>query len=156
MHIASRVQKLLDEEKVPYRVCEHKLAYTAQEVAAAQHVRGRMVVKSVILRAGDRYVMAVLPASHHVDLDRFGKILGAKEVRLAQEEEFAALFPDSEPGAMAPFGHLYGLSIYADRALEQDDTIFFNDGTHTETIQMAFDDYRRLARPAFAEFADRN
>lgn len=155
MHVAKRVQQFLDDAKVPYQVCEHRLAYTAPEVAAAQHVPGKKMAKSVILRVKDRYVMAVLPAAYHVDLDRFRDVVGGEEVRLAQEGEFAALFPDSEPGAMAPFGHLYGLPVCMDRALEEDEEVFFNDGTHTETIRMAFRDDQRLAQPTVADFAFR-
>lgn len=155
MHVAKRVQKFLDDAKVPYQVCEHRLAYTAQGVAATQHVRGKEMAKSVILRVKDRYVMAVLPATCHVDMNRFRDVAGGGDVRLAHEAEFTALFPDSDPGAMAPFGHLYGLPVYVDRTLEEDEEVFFNDGTHTETIRMAFRDYRRLAQPVVADFASK-
>lgn len=158
MHVSNRVQKTLDAARVPYQVCEHRLAYTAQEVAAAQHVRGKDLAKCVILKAGNRFAMAVLPASYHVDLDRLRRATGAEEgaeVRLAHEEEFTSLFPDSEAGAMAPFGNLYDMSVYIDRVLEEDEEIVFNAGTHTQTIRMNYLDYKRVVNPVVVEFASK-
>ncbi len=156
MSVSKRVRETLEESNIPFQICEHKLAYTAQEVAAVQHVPGKELAKTVILKVEDRYVMAVLPASYHVDLERFQWASGAEgvaEVRLAHEEEFTAIFPDSEPGAMAPFGNLYDMPVYVDQTLEEDDEIVFNAGSHRETIRMSYPDYRKSAHPIVSDFA---
>ena len=60
---------------------------------------------------------------------RFGK--------LADERELELLFPDCEPGAMPPFGPLYGQDVYVDIGLAAVEEIAFNAGTHTEAIRMS-------------------
>ena len=70
-----------------------------------------------------------------------------KHVDLASEKEFAALFPDSEIGAMVPFGNLYQLSVYVDPSLSADEEIVFNAGTHVDTIKMKYQDFERLVQP---------
>src|SRR5256712_12486022 len=109
MTVSARLKSLLDENKTPHTVMSHAVAYTAQAAAAVMHVSGKEVAKTVVVRAGDTTVLAVLPAACHVNLDRLGQLLG-NPVRLATEQEFSDLFPDCELGAMPPFGQLYASS----------------------------------------------
>lgn len=153
MPILAKLREFLEASRVPYSVHSHPSAYTAQEIAALQHVKGRQLAKVVMVRAGTEFLMLVLPADHRVDFAKLKAVLGGKEARLAQEAEFRDLFPECEVGAMPPFGNLYGLPVYVDRALEKDEEIVFNAGTHTLTAKVAFRDYAALVRPTIAEFA---
>lgn len=143
----------LGEERVAYTANEHPPRYTAQELAQIEHVSGRLIAKVVMLIADGNPVMVVVPGIVKVDLGAVRKALGAEEVRLALEEEFGHLFPDSEVGAMPPFGNLYGVPVLVDRALTKDPVILFNAGSHRCTITMTYADYARLVRPALGEFA---
>ncbi len=154
MGIVTRLKQYLDEHHVPYIACTHSPAFTAQEIAHALHVRGREMAKAVILKADDRFVMAVLPAHHRVDLQRFAEVVGAASVRLATEAEFKDLFPDCEIGAMPIFGHLYGIPVYVAEPLTQDEEIVFNAGTHTDSIRMRMADFLRLSTPTIAAFSE--
>lgn len=153
MPILAKLREFLEANKVAYSVHSHPTAFTAQEVAALAHVKGRTLAKVVIVKAGGDLVMLVLPADHRVDFGRLKTILKAPEVRLAQEVEFGGVFPGCEVGAMPPFGNLFGLPVYADRSLEKDEQIVFNAGTHTLTAQLAWRDFVRLVQPRLEEFA---
>jgi Ala-tRNA(Pro) deacylase len=113
------------------------------------------VAKTVVVKADNQFVMAVLPASAKVDFPVLRETLRAKELRLAKEAEFEGLFPDSEVGAMPPFGNLYGLPVYADESLASDRAILFNAGTHRDAIRMSYRDFTRLAEPQICSFAAR-
>jgi Ala-tRNA(Pro) deacylase len=91
--------------------------------------------------------MAVLPASHRVDLGHLKSALGADDVVLASEDEFKRLFPDCELGAMPPFGNLYDMGVFVAEQLTEDDEIAFNAGSHTELVKMAYRDYAKLVTP---------
>lgn len=147
MTIARRLKEYLEENKVPYTHCTHHLAYTAQEVAAAQHVPGREVAKTIVLKADDQFLMVILPAVLKINLKVVREALTYKQIEFATEKEFASLFPDSEVGAMPPFGNLYGLPVYVDPSLSANEEIIFNAGTHVETIRMKYRDFERLAQP---------
>lgn len=152
-----RLEEYLRENEVPFQVQHHAAAFTAQEVAAAEHVPGRMVAKVVVVRAQDgNLALLALPAPEQVDLEKAGEVLGAPEVRLAREEEFAGTFPDCEVGAMPPFGNLYGVPVYVEKSLAEDETIVFQAGTHTDTMSVKYEDFEKLVRPKVAEFAHRN
>jgi len=152
MGIPTRLIEFLNQSKVRYEVLHHPQAFTAQELAAIEHVKGRSHAKVVMIKADGEESMAVLPADHRVDLEKFGKVTG-KRTALATEAEFKALFPDCAVGTMPPFGQLYGLPTYVDTSLTGASAIVFEAGTHSDAIKMSYADYARLARPTAVDFA---
>lgn len=153
MACKDQLEHYLREQGVSFQAQQHPIAYTAQDVAAKEHVPGKLVAKVVVVFADTRPVMLVLPAPYRVDLNRIGQALGSKEVRLADEVELRALFPDCDVGAMPPFGALYQLPVYVDQSLEEDEYIVFPVGSHTETMRLAYADFARLAKPTVTGFA---
>jgi Ala-tRNA(Pro) deacylase len=155
MNCKQRLESYLRENAVPYQSQNHARAVTAQEVAATEHVPGKMFAKTVIILPADEEKMAmlVLPTPYHVNPQKAAAALGAREVRLADEERFADAFPDCEVGAMPPFGNLYDVPVYVDKTLAEDETIVFRAGTHTDTLSVSYTDFERLVGPTVAEFA---
>lgn len=152
MAIAKMLKEFLDKNKVKYEKKKHEEFYTAQEIAHAQHVPGKFMAKSIIVKVDDKMVMFVLPANLMIDMSRLKKLTGAKVLRLATEEEFTNLFPACEIGAMPPFGNLYNVPVCVDKSLTADEFIVFNAGTHTDTIRMKYADFEKLVKPKVAEF----
>lgn len=148
-----RLESFLREQQVPFESQQHRVAFTAQDVAASEHIPTMMMAKVTIVIADAKLVMLVLPTSHRVDLARLGVAIGAAVVRLAGEHEIADAFPDCEVGAMSPFGNLYHIPVYVDRLLAQDHVIVFQAGTHTATISMKYADFARVVKPVVADFA---
>jgi Ala-tRNA(Pro) deacylase len=146
------VQSLLDEMGVRYRLSRHPTAYTAQDLAAAEHVSGEKVVKPVVVKADGEFIMCALPASFRVDLAELREQLDAKQVDLAEEEQLKALFPDCELGAEPPIGRMYGLPTLLEESLLRDDYVTFQAGTHTDAVTMRLSDYRRVAQAEVAHF----
>ncbi|MCL4465706.1 MAG: YbaK/EbsC family protein [Chloroflexi bacterium] len=152
MDCLTKLEAFLRDNKVPFQVQHHPVAYTAQELAASEHIPGRLVAKSVVAFVDGRMVMLVLPGPRKVDFAKAEALFAAKEVRLAREAEFAATFPDCDVGAMPPFGNMYGLPVYVDKSLAADDKIVFPAGTHTDTISMRYADFANLAQPTVVDF----
>jgi Ala-tRNA(Pro) deacylase len=150
-----RLENYLRENQVPFEEQHHPRAVSAQEVAASEHVPGRMLAKTVMVLADREMVMLALPATYQVDLEKAAAALGVDEARLAEEEEFSNSFLDCEVGAMPPFGNLYGVPVYVEKTLAEDETIVFRSGTHTETMSVSYSDFERLVEPTVAQFARR-
>jgi Ala-tRNA(Pro) deacylase len=150
-----RLQKFLDEHRVRYTIVRHSPAFTAQEIAAASHIPGRELAKSVIVKVDGELAMAVLPAPDLVDWDRLAELAGTREVEQAHEADFRDHFADCEVGAMPPFGNLYELDVYVDERLADAGEIAFNAGSHRELIRMSYGDFERLVQPARGKFAAR-
>ena len=155
MPAISSIHQFLNEARVPYTVVPHTPAYTAQGEAAALHVPGRDWAKVVICFVDGEPIQAVLPAPLAVNLNSLLDLAGGSEIRLAQEDELRRLFPECEPGAMPPFGPLYGQPVFVDVALAAEPELAFNAGTHTEAIRMRWADFAASIRPIVGKFAER-
>ena len=144
---AERLREYLDSKQVKYVTISHSVAFTAQEIAASAHIPGKELAKTVMVKMDGKMAMAVLPASHRVDLSMLKNSVGATKVELANEREFKNLFPECEIGAMPPFGNLYDMEVYVSRSLAEDEAIAFNAGSHTELIQLSYRDFLGLIEP---------
>jgi Ala-tRNA(Pro) deacylase len=138
---------------VRFEVLLHRPATSAARMAETVHVPGRTVAKGVLVRAGASYVLAVLPATHRIDLDRLAAILGVGDVRIATEPEVMAIFHDCERGALPPFGRLYGLSTLVDTSLAGGSEIVFVGNSRHEGVRMRFRDYEAIEAPMRGRFA---
>lgn len=147
-----RLVEYLDQNGVRYELLDHDTAFTAQEVAAAAHVPGRELAKPVVVKLDGSMALAVLPATHQIDLDALARDAGVEKAELATEEEFADVFPDSEVGAMPPFGNLYDLPVHVDTSLEEDEEISFSAGSHSQLLRMQYADFKRLVQPRIGSF----
>lgn len=147
------LEQYLREFRVPFSTLSHGAAYRATEVAARAGVPCRQMAKPVLVTIDDVLAMAVVPADARVDLARLRETTDAGRVVLATEDQFRDRFPECEPGAMPPFGNLYGMALYVDAALARDEGLCFNAGSHTDLLRMRYADFERLANPCVAAIA---
>ena len=147
------IGQYLKDQGVAFEMHEHSPAYTAQEMAAEEHVSGNLIAKAVVVEAGGKYAICALPASFKLDMVKVAKVLKCKSVRLADEEEMARLFPDVEVGAEPPMGHLWDMPTVVDEHLAADEEIVFQAGTHRHAVRMKYADYASLTQPTVADVA---
>jgi len=155
MTMPVKVKTYLEESGVPFTISSHAPTFTAQEEAAALHVPGKLVAKTVVLRADNELILGVLPAPYRVNVHKLEEVLGMP-VRLASEQEFLGLFPDCETGAAPPFGKLYSLRVLVDESLAHEGEVIFSAGTHRESLRMRFRDFKRLSGPQVCSFAEKD
>lgn len=153
--MVNRLEVFLKENHILYDTVIHPEAYTAQETAASMHLSGNALAKTVMVKAGCAFVMAVLPASRRLDMAKLKEVLVEDDLRIAEESEFMRFFPDCEPGAEPPFGNLYGVRTLVDRSLAADAHFFFNAGNHHEAAGVDYKDYEAAVRPRVADFSMR-
>jgi len=149
----TKLKEFLDGNAVKYVSINHSPAYTAQEVAASAHVRGKELAKTVVVTLDGKMAMAVLPASRKISFDLLREASGAEDARLAGEKAFGDMFPGCEVGAMPPFGNLFDMDVYVSKLLAADEEIAFNAGSHTELMRLAYKDFERLVQPKVAKIA---
>jgi len=150
-----KLKDFLESKNIKYVSIRHSPAYTAQEIAATAHIPGKELAKTVMIKIDGQMAMAVLPASHQVNFKLLKEVSGAREIRLATEEEFKDIFPDCEIGAMPPFGNLYGMEVYVAESLAEDKEIAFKAGFHSELIKLAYQDFEKLVKPKVANFSSK-
>jgi Ala-tRNA(Pro) deacylase len=147
------IRDFLQGRHVWFETLIHCPAPTATRRARSIRVSGRSVAKGVLIKVEGGDVLAVLPATHRIDLPRLARVLGAGEVRIATEDEVSSVFDDCERGALPPFGSLYGLKTVIDASLAGScDFVFVANARH-EGIRMRYRDYERIEAPIRARFA---
>ena len=150
-----RLEVFLRDAGAQFETHAHSPTYTAQEVAEVEHVPGITVAKVVMVMADGELAMMVLPAPYRLDTIKTAAVVGAKDVRLATEDEFSPAFPGLDVGAMPPFGDFCNVPTYVDESLAEDDYIVFQAATHTDAIRMKYADYAGVAQPIIADIAVR-
>ena len=155
MTALDRCLEFLERAGVHYTHSSHSPAYTAREVASAEHMPAHNLAKTVIYHGDNGFGMLLLPADYIVDFATVLQLMGLNEIRLATEIEIGRLFPDSELGAMPPFGNNAEMPLLVDEALAGDEFVAFSAGTHRDVIHMSFVDFIGLVNPLIASFAIR-
>lgn len=154
MSISLRISEYLDAQKVGFEVIHHPQAFTAQEVAHSLHISGKRLAKAVVLKGDDKLVMAVLPASHRLNIRELQAAIGVKHLQMLDESELTKIFPDCELGAIPPFGNLYGMETWVDRAVSESEEIVFCAGTHRDCVRMKYAQYANLTKPQVSSFSE--
>jgi Ala-tRNA(Pro) deacylase len=149
-----KLRKLLKDNNVEYdTVSRSPDVCTAQEIAASSHLSGKEVAKVVMVKVDGKMTMAVLPAHRRLSSEELSRAAGGGAVELANEEEFGKIFADCLPGAMSPFGNLYGMEVYVERTLTENPEIAFNACSFDELVRLSYKDFAKLVKPKVAEFS---
>ena len=149
MAIPRRVKEYLSYNNVSY---SHK----TRPVAEVAQIPGSEFVKTVVLRADERMILAVLPEDYVINFEILEKQAGCGKLALASEKEFIEEFSDCQPGAMPPFGRLFGLPLYCESTLAKQAEMEFKAGTHVDTVRITFASFVKLEYPIMLRFSEKH
>jgi Ala-tRNA(Pro) deacylase len=141
------LRDFLQERAIDYEVVAHPHTSGSMETAEAAHVSGERIAKAVVLSDEQGYLMAVLPATHRLQLGWIHKDFN-RNVGLATEAELKELFRDCEMGAIPACGTPYGLPMLVDDSLRQQPEVFFEAGDHEELVHCSGSQYQKLMQGA--------
>ena len=148
MSIPRTVQKYLDNNDIKYDVLPHPYTSTTMGAAQASGISGETIAKSVVLEDDSGYLMAVIPATHHIELGQLGGQLH-RHLGLATETELADLFRDCDLGAIPALGQAYDMDVVVEDSLYQCEDIYFESGDHTDLVHISGQDFQRLMREVY-------
>jgi Ala-tRNA(Pro) deacylase len=144
MAIAATFQRYLDQHVV-YDVVAHEPTMSA--TAQACHIPGDCLAKGVVLRDDSGYMLAVLPASHHIRMSELRLQFG-NDVELAGEGEIDELFHDCAQGAVTPIGECYGLDTIVDDAIDGQGDVYLEAGDHMTLVRLTHAQFAKLTADA--------
>jgi Ala-tRNA(Pro) deacylase len=148
------VTEFLERHGVPYEVVEHERTDTAAAEARAAGMPPADVAKTVVLRDQEGVRLAVIPASHRLDLHKVKRELGSKGLRLVTEQEMAEEFADFEVGAVPPFGPMFHALELVDERLLDHDRILCGGGDHEHGVLVDPHDVVRAGQARVADICD--
>jgi Ala-tRNA(Pro) deacylase len=143
MAIAVNLKKYLESQGIAYDVITHERATSMLEAAQSAGLPGDCVIKTVVLEDDGGYMLAAVPASHHIRMGALRRALN-RRAGLATEGEFADLFDDCELGAVPPVGAPYGLEVIVDDSLTDMPELYFEGGDHRTLVHVRHEAFERL------------
>ena len=150
-HGITAVTAFLESEGIGYEVLEHRPTFSAAAEARASGAEPREAAKTLALHDRGGYRMAVIPATHRLDMHRTRELLDAtSHLRLATEEELERDFPMFDVGAMPPLGAMMPMPEIVDVNLIYHDRILCAGGDHKHSILLDPRDLLRLCEPRVA------
>ena len=150
MAIAKSLEKYLRTAKVKYNVVPHKTVFTVYDLAQTLKLKMDEVVKSLLVKVDQKYVLVVMPAHYRLDFGKLKKLLKAKKVDIAKERDMQTKF-NTKPGAMTPFGPVHKVEVVADTSLGKIKEALFSAGSFTESIRLKTKDYLKAVEPTLGD-----
>ena len=150
-HVFSLVENLLRQHGVRFDVQRHQPVFTSEEAAAVRGVPLSTGAKALICKVDTRFVMFVIPADRKLDSKRIRQSLGIRALRFATPDELREL-TGLVPGAVPPFGSLFGLPTHCDARLAENERINFNAGDNSISVSLQCTDYLQVEKPGLGSF----
>ena len=149
MAIANKLEDYLRARGINYKVVTHPHSEHSQETAEMAHVPGDALAKGVLVKDDDGYLLVVLPADYHIELESLRRLL-KQEVAMVDEATLGDVFDDCELGAVPPIGMAYGLSTIWDpkSSLGSLDQVFFEAGDHESLVRVSGEQFHELMASA--------
>ncbi|RKE36708.1 Ala-tRNA(Pro) deacylase [Paraburkholderia sp. BL23I1N1] len=143
MAMSATLQNCLRSKGTQYEIVHHPYSHSSIETAAAAHIPGDRLAKTVLFEDEHGYVAAVLPSTYAVRLSELWAKTG-RRLLLAKEVDLRELFKDCDAGALPPVCTAYGMRTYLDESLAQQPDVYFEAGDHEELIHMGTDQFLDL------------
>ena len=149
MAIAYKLKEYLLRRQADYRLLAHPHTHSSMETAQQAHVPGDALAKGILVQDQKGYLLLVLPADYHIDLDILRSLL-RQEVELAGEAVVKSMFDDCHPGAVPPIGSAYGIKTIWDphTSLGRLDEIYFEAGDHEHLVRVSGEQFHELMADA--------
>ncbi len=148
------IVNLLRINNARYGETNHQPVYTSQQAAKVIGVLENQIAKSLLLKCGNDFILAVLPGDRKLDNEKLKKLLKIRKFRFATPEEVKNKM-GCEIGACFPFGNLIGLSTVVDKSLSKNKVIFFNPGLHNVTIEIEWRGFYSIVKPQMVDISER-
>jgi len=151
--VTEEIQKILTDSGSWYETFEHEPVRTSEQAArtrpgySLEQGAKALIVRVKKSKSEKNFVMLVLPANLKIDNKKVKEYYLARDFRFATEEEVLELTDGVQPGAVPPFGNLFGLEVLVDPKLLENQKIVFNAGDRSFSIAMKSEGYINLVNP---------
>lgn len=158
MAIAKKVLSHLEKADAKYEIVEHKKVYTAYDAALTMRRKIEEIVKNLIIKTDNAYILVLVPANKNLDLKKLKVLVNknsekpVKKVEIPKENIMTKVFKVKH-GAMPAFGSLYKIPVYLDKSLQKQKKAIFPAGSYTESLELTIKDFEKLERPIIGIFS---
>jgi prolyl-tRNA editing enzyme YbaK/EbsC (Cys-tRNA(Pro) deacylase) len=163
------ILELLSKNGCWFETFEHEPVVTSEEAAKLRHgysisqgakaiivkIKGldrhAPVSSGLAMTPKPEFVMLVLPGDKKFSGSKVKKLLDTKDLRFASEEEISKQTGGIKIGGIPPFGNLFGIRVFVEKTLLDNEKIIFNAGDRSFSVAVKKEDYLNIVRPEIEE-----
>tara|TARA_B100000579_G_scaffold105052_1_gene83652 strand:- start:56 stop:538 length:483 start_codon:yes stop_codon:yes gene_type:complete len=149
-----RAEKSLKEFNPNLKVIVlEQTARTANDAATALGCKVGAIVKSLLFKAGEDFVLCLVSGDKRCSLNKLKKILSEKDVSMANPDDVKRV-TGYTIGGVSPIGHLTKLKIFLDNNLKRFSKIYAAAGHPNAVFGIDFNQFIILTSAAIEEFTE--
>ncbi|MEH6403935.1 MAG: YbaK/EbsC family protein [Sneathiella sp.] len=147
MPISKTLKRYLSDRHAAYDTLAHQLTTSSSQTAEEAHIPGSRLIKAIVVKGSKGFKVALLPASHHLRLNKLREVLSEK-VHFANQDEISDLFRDCSEGAIPALGMAYGLDVIVDTNIVNSGDLYFEGGDHKTLVHLQAETMDQLLQNA--------
>lgn len=141
-----RVQKKLDEyNKELKAIVLNSSARTAQQAAESLNTEVGSIVKSLLFKTEDGFVLCLVSGDKRCSLNKLKKIKNQKDVSMADPDKVKEV-TGFTIGGVSPIGHLQYIEIFIDQELSRFKSIYAAAGHPNCIFKIDFDNLIKITK----------
>jgi len=144
MPIPKKIINFLKKNKIKYEPIEHRTVYTAYDKAATLKVPQKIIGKTLVVKLDKSPALVLISANKNLDKQKLKKVAKAKAINFLKEAWMKKNLEGVKTGAIPPFGNLWRLPTFIDKALLREQKIILNSGDYNFSIKISPANLKRL------------
>ncbi len=149
-----RAEKSLKEFNPNLKVIVlEQTARTANDAATALGCKVGAIVKSLLFKAGEDFVLCLVSGDKRCSLNKLKKILSEKDVSMANPDDVKRV-TGYTIGGVSPIGHLTKVKIFLDNNLKRFSEIYAAAGHPNAVFRIDFNQFLILTSAEIKEFTE--
>ena len=149
-----RVEKFLKEYDTNLNVTLlDTSARTALEAAASLNCEVGAIVKSLLFKAENTFILCLVAGDKKGSLNKIKKILNIKDVSMASADEVKDV-TGFTIGGVSPIGHVKKINIYIDNSLERFDNLYAAAGHPNCVFKINYSNLQKMTQGLIKEISE--
>ena len=149
-----RVEKVLKEfdQSISVIILENT-ARTAKDAAESLNCEVGAIIKSLVFKAEETYVLSLIAGDKRCSLNKLKKIINKKDVSMANPEEVKTQ-TGYTIGGVSPIGHLNPIKIFIDKSLERFNDLYAAAGHPNCVFKIDFKNIQKITNGEIKELTE--
>ena len=149
-----RVEKKLKEfdQSISVIILENT-ARTAKDAAESLNCEVGAIIKSLVFKAEETYVLSLIAGDKRCSLNKLKKIINKKDVSMANPEEVKTQ-TGYTIGGVSPIGHLNPIKIFIDKSLERFNDLYAAAGHPNCVFKIDFKNIQKITNGEIKELTE--
>ena len=149
-----RVQKKLNEFSNELKaIVLNSSARTAQQAAESLNTEVGSIVKSLLFKTEDSFVLCLVSGDKRCSLNKLKKIKNQKDISMAKADEVKEV-TGFTIGGVSPIGHLKDIKVYIDNSLSRFETIYAAAGHPHCIFKISFEEIQKITNGSAMDISE--